>query len=231
MAEPKRITKALLQKIGWDNSGRVNREGDIVKVQFNPETLKVTFSNQIAGGNQAGGSAIQFAGKGTTKLTFELWFDITDPNIDKTYRTETDVRRITKKVADFMQTEEQVNGETTTYVPPGIRFLWGSFLFEGIMESINETYEYFSEEGKPLRASVAVSLTKQDVEVRFGSDRDAVPGGNLPGTRQLAQAQQGDTMQSIAARQGNAENWQPTALANNIENSRRIAPGTTIRPQ
>ena len=35
-------------------------------MQFNPETLTVTYTNQSAGGDQRGGSALQFVGKGTT---------------------------------------------------------------------------------------------------------------------------------------------------------------------
>ncbi len=230
MPEPKTITKALLQEIEWDNNGKVKKEGTAFPVQFNPESLKVSFSNQVAGGNQAGGSAIQFAGKGTTKLTFDLWFDVTDPNIDDTYKNITDVRRITKKVADFMQTTQTGTGKKAKYVPPGVRFLWGTFLFEGVMESINETLEFFSDQGKPLRASVSVSLTKQDVDVNFGKDQNASAGGKAPGTQSLTQAQQGDTAQGIAARNGNTEKWPDMARANNIENPRRIPMGTPIRP-
>ena len=52
-----------------------------VTVQFNPETLKVTFANQIVqgsgAGDQRGSPARQFVGAGTTKLSLQLWFDVT----------------------------------------------------------------------------------------------------------------------------------------------------------
>lgn len=230
MPEPKAITKAFLQEIELNNNCTVKKEGTPFPVQFNPESLKVSFSNQVAGGNQAGGSAIQFAGKGTTKLTFDLWFDVTDPNIDDSYKNITDVRRITKKVADFMQTRQTGTGKQAKYVPPGVRFLWGTFLFEGVMESINETYEYFSDQGKPLRASVSVSLTKQDVDVKFCDDKNAPASCKSPGTEKLTQAQQGDSMPRIAARQGNPTNWPKGALVNDIEKTRFIPTGKLIKP-
>lgn len=232
MPQSENMAKAILQEIGWSDDGVVNNEGRQLKVQFNPETLKVTFSNQIKSGGQAGGSAIQFSGRGTTKLAFDLWFDVTDPNIGNlsdTYKNVTDVRRITKKVSDFMKVEEEGSGRETRYVPPGVRFLWGSFLFEGVMDSINETLEFFSEEGKPLRASVAVSLTKQEVDVRFWPQGEGEANGGMPGTEPMEAARQDEPIQRTAARRGNAEQWPDRALANNVDNPRHILPGTLLR--
>ena len=54
---------------------RLDSPDATVEVQFNPETLKVTYSNTMAGGDQSGGAAIQFVSKSSTKLAVELWFD------------------------------------------------------------------------------------------------------------------------------------------------------------
>src|ERR1700756_827828 len=76
--------------------------GQTVEVQFNPETLKVTYANQIEqpkGGDQASGTAgRQFVGAGTTKLALQLWFDVTAMEQDPV----DDVRRLTQKVIFFM---------------------------------------------------------------------------------------------------------------------------------
>jgi hypothetical protein len=228
MPQPQKIAKAFLQEIKWNNKGKVVREGPHkITVQFNPETLKVALSNQIAGDDNKGGSAIQFSSRGTTKLTFDIWFDVTAPQPDQ--KNETDVRRLTKEIAAFMQTKTKGSGDDTKYIPPGVRFQWGSFLFEGIMESMNESLEFFSEEGKPLRASVSVSLTKQDVEVRFPPTNADAANVTNPGTQPQAQSQEGETVQAAVARQGgNPENWQLTAQLNGIEDSLRVAPGTPI---
>ena len=237
MPQPPNMAKAILQEIGWNDEGTVNRQGRQLKVQFNPETLKVTFSNQIKSGGQAGGSAIQFSGRGTTKLSFDLWFDVTDPNfenLDDKYKDNkkkafTDVRRITKQVSDFMKVTKKGTKPNIRYVPPGVRFLWGTFLFEGVMDSINETIEFFSEEGKPLRASVAVSLTKQEVDVKFWEQGERGGSGGTPGTEPMEAARQNEPIQHTAARRGCVAQWQADALSNNIENPRHILPGTPLK--
>lgn len=246
MPESENIAKAELREIKPDGS-----EGKRVQVQFNPETLKVTFANQVvppnnsaAGGggarsgggrDQRGTSATQFVGKGTTKLSVQLWFDVTSV-LPQDKRGTTDVRELTKDVAFFI-TPAQSQEDENKYVPPGIRFLWGTFKFDGIMESMEESIELFSIEGKPLRASVTIGLSQQGIEFAFnisgGGSAQAtlganIPGGSLPGTKPLAQAQSGSTVQGMAASLGKGASWQDIAAANNIENPRLLAPGQLI---
>src|SRR5437016_193238 len=75
--------KAVLYEL--DARGK-EKLGSRVPVQFNPETLKVTFANQVVppksegSGDQSDTSRIQYVGKGTSKLSVQLWFDVTsDP--------------------------------------------------------------------------------------------------------------------------------------------------------
>ncbi len=75
------LTKAEL--IELDAAFEIKSDGKRAKVQFNPETLKVSYANQLpagrrrqggrgqdrsASGDQAGGASRQFVGAGTTKL-------------------------------------------------------------------------------------------------------------------------------------------------------------------
>ena len=53
--------------------------GKSVEVQFNPQTLKLSFANNNKGGDQpGGGSGKQFVGSGTSNMSVELVFDTTD---------------------------------------------------------------------------------------------------------------------------------------------------------
>ena len=49
-----------------------------------------------------------------------------------------------------------------------------------------------------------------------------------PGTRPLAQANSGDTLQGMADSQGKGGDWQGIAAANGIENPRMLRPGQLI---
>ena len=228
MPRPERLAKAELREINWDSSGAV-RDGDPNRrlvVQFNPETLTVTYSNQLVGGDQRGGAARQFVGKGTTRLTLDLWFDVTEPLPDGSREPSGDVRKLTEKVNYFIQPRE-VEGQENQWIPPGVRFLWGTFLFEGIVESITERLEYFSAEGKPLRAQVSLSLSSQEIQFQFEPAGAAAGPQAAPDTRPRQLAQEGESLQQMAAKSG-SDDWRRVAEANGIENPRFLKPGTPI---
>jgi Contractile injection system tube protein len=224
MPQPPNLTKAELREIRWDRRQQVQLLDKRVPVQFNPETLKVSFSNQKAGGDQRGGSAIQFVGTGTTKLSLQLWFDVTAPLPTGSVDAQGDVRRLTREVAYFIMPREQV-GENK-YIPPGVRFVWGTFLFDGVMDSMDENLEFFSEDGKPLRASVSINLSRQEIYFKFNEQQAGNTG--TPGTRPQQQARAGDTVQKVAARAGRQQDWKSLAADNGIENPRQLAPGTLL---
>src|SRR3712207_1285983 len=102
MPETEALTKAELMELG---PGGAELTENRVAVQFNPETLKVSFANQVVpptnqSGDQRDTSNIQYVGKGTTKLSVQLWFDITA--LPEGGNSPTDVRVLTKKVAYFI---------------------------------------------------------------------------------------------------------------------------------
>lgn len=198
--------------------------GQNVTVQFNPDTLKVTFANQLVqpqGGDQAAGNTgRQFVGAGTTKLALTLWFDVTamiDDPVD-------DVRRLTSKVIFFM-TPQKDKKDPKKLVPPGVRFSWGSFLFDGMVEGLDESLEFFSPDGKPLRASVNLTLSQQKILVSEFTGEGKV---STPGQKPLSAAQSGDSVQGVAAAGGKGGDWQGIAAANGIEDPLRLKPGQLL---
>jgi phage tail-like protein len=73
------------------------------------------------------------------RLAVELWFD------------GDDVLGLTQRVAYFA-TARAGKG------PPGVRFAWGELRFDGHVEALDETLDFFSPEGRPLRARLSLSL-------------------------------------------------------------------------
>ena len=225
MPESAKLVKAELQEI--DPAQPEAAPTKKVPVQFNPETLKVSFANQIqtpeGSGDQRGSPAQQFVGAGTTKLVVQLWFDVNAPQEGFAVR---DVRKMTEKITHFI-TPKPSPKDNKKFIPPGVRFIWGSFQFDGLMESLEESLEFFSNEGIPLRASMSVNLTQQKIDIyKFG--KDAPSRTPLPGTRPLTPAPQGSTVQQMAANQGKADDWQSIAAANKIENPRGLQPGQLL---
>ena len=221
-----KLEKAELRQLDADFKNEINPD-KTCKVQFNPESLKVSYANQIqtpqGAGDQKGTPARQFVGAGTTKLSLQLWFDVTQPSSDGKPQ-ETDVRKLTQKVAYFITPIE----EGKKFVPPAVRFVWGSFQFDGLMESLEESLEYFSSDGRPLRASMTLNLSQQKI-TKFTFRDTAGPGQQqTPGTRPLAQASSGDSVQNMADSNGKGGDWQGIAAANGIENPRLLQPGQLL---
>ena len=221
-------------------------DGKTVTVQFNPDTLKLSFANQVqnndtssnAGSSAGGGSGgsgdqaqgtqgRQFVGAGTTKLAVQLWFDANavaegDDRVD-------DVRRLTQEVVYFI-TPKEAPSDPTKFLPPGVQFSWGSFTFNGLVDSMEETIDYFSPEGKPLRATISMTLSQQSILVTKFTGDGRIPGRpKAPGTSPMKPAAAGSTLQGMAAAGAAAgSEWQSIAAANGIENPRLLAPGQLI---
>jgi hypothetical protein len=199
--------------------------GESVTVQFNPDSLKVSFANQLVqpqGGDQAAGNTgRQFVGAGTTKLALTLWFDVTA----MTENPVDDVRRLTSKVIFFM-TPQKDKQDAQKLVPPGVRFSWGTFLFDGMVDGLEESLEFFAPDGMPLRASIALTLSQQKILVsEFKGDGSVKPA---PGSKPLSSAKSGDSVQSMAGDKGKSGGWQGIAAANGIEDPLRLQPGQLL---
>src|SRR5262249_10866820 len=73
---------------------------------------------------------------------------------DTTHSGE-DVRVTTEKIGKFMEPDSQK-------IPPVILFEWGSYKFQGMVETFKETIDFFAPNGVPLRATVNLTISQQD---------------------------------------------------------------------
>ena len=220
-----------------------------VDVQFNPASLKVSLSNTLKENPRNGNSrAAQYVDKSSSSLSIELLFDTTyiDADVEQVYtqraqsegRTRenievgSDVRLLTKRIADrFIK---PVRSGNRLRAPKRCLFQWGAFEFLGLVESFEETLDFFSPEGRPLRASVALSLKEDRYQFRNrevdqaaretptltstgnanSNDDNANPDGNG-----AARPNQNST--PVPGGSDNKPgNWRDTALFNGVENPR-----------
>jgi hypothetical protein len=200
------LAKAELHELDASFTNEINQD-KWTKVQFNPDSLKVSFANQIqqpqGSGDQNGPQAKQFVGAGSTKLAVTLVFDVTG-EFPSGLDPVNDVRKLTQKVAYYITPKGDPPNKPKKYIPPGVRFTWGSFVFDGIMESLEETLDFFSSDGRPLRATVALSLTQQRItEFKFNPANEPPgvtrKGGAAPGTSPMTEAPAGSSLQNLAS--------------------------------
>lgn len=230
MPEDQKIARAQLVEIEFDEDrGSYKKEDGLeVEVQFNPQSLKVNYKNQKSGDDQQGTAGVQFVGKGSTSLSVDLLFDATRPTGQDS--DPKDVRELTDEVNQFMRNLEKK--EDGKYAPPAVRFVWGSFLFEGVMGSMSETLDFFDHEGRPLRATVSVSLSKNEIQFerpengpRSSANGDGQSGNGQEdpeGRSSSAENRNTTSVQQEAAKQGKLDEWKEGARKNGIENPRDI---------
>jgi hypothetical protein len=200
------LKKATLVEIKPDAKG--TPVGDPVPVQFNPATMKLQISNSTEGGQSRGKQTRQFLGTSSTTLTLELVFDTADEGTTK----PRSVRERTAMVERFVLPKSK---EKTKQAPPKVRFQWGPFKLDGVIDNINVDLDHFASDGTPLRAKVSLSIKEQDSTQQYPLDSKGSPPAPQPGTSpagqpgsgaapatQSAAAIAGETAADFAARQG-----------------------------
>ena len=171
MPSPIHLAKATIIPLS-DENGRERSESSrkewTITVHFNPDSLKLTQNNTLEGGQA--NQPVQHVTGSTSKLEMTLVFDTTlDGN---------DVRLTTEVLAWFMNPVSNVNGtdaaERRLKIPAQLRFCWGTLIFTGYIETYEETIDFFSPEGVPLRASVHLVLLQANRTYEVA--RDSEPG-------------------------------------------------------
>ncbi len=200
------LVKATLAEISADE-----KVGTPVPVQFNPATMRLQISNSTEGGKSLGRQTRQYLGSSSTTLTLDLIFDTADEGDTDHPRS---VRERTAIVEKFVF---PVSQDKKKQAPPKLRFHWGPFILDGVLDSVNIDIEHFAANGTPLRAKVGISLKEQNSKYQFGAtgpganSQSAPPPGQsppgLPGSgagpsTQSAAAIAGETAADFAARVG-----------------------------
>ena len=157
-AQPPQVAKATMTALP---------HGQPLTVHFNPASLVYSVENSVA--QQSGNpKKAQYVAQFSGKLTMDLQFDTTD--------TGSDVRTVTNQVALFMQASANASAAAQNAAPPSsgnspapppkappvLLFQWGTYQFQGIMDSFKETIDFFSADGVALRALVSIGLSRQD---------------------------------------------------------------------
>lgn len=224
------LEKARLKEV--DPRGLEVNPDRWVTVQFNPETLKVTYTNQVAQGSPRAREQ-QHVGPGATKLAVQLWFDVSAASGGEGAQAlPEDVRELTERVVYFITPKQ----EGRAFVPPVMRFAWGTFQFDGVVESLDESLEFFSAEGRPLRAGVSLSLSQPRIRETLRNPDGAGPragagSGRAPaGTAPLTAAPQGASVQRMTGQRngGDSSGWRDVAEANGVEDPLRLPAGALL---
>lgn len=151
--------------VPFDAGGRNVEESRAIPLDFNPETLTLKVSaGEQRDRSRRGRQQVQNVGSSKATLSFDCYFDSTRPRDDDTGEDASqneemlDVRVRTKPIADLVQTY----GSGREQAPRRVQFRWGTLIFNGVISSHQEVFEYFSPSGVPLRSKIQLTLTEQE---------------------------------------------------------------------
>jgi hypothetical protein len=182
-----------------------------VPVHFNPASLQHTVSNTLKEEGQ-GAKKKQYVSQTTAKLTMDVVFDTTD--------TGEDVRITTNKMAQLLQPVPEGQSKK---VPPLVKFSWGAYSFTGMVEQYKETIDFFAVGGLPLRSSINLTLSSQEVSFEGGTSGDqASVDGDLAAEPVVVPDEEGPLggSQGAANRAGDPRAARGIAAANGAESLR-----------
>jgi nucleoid-associated protein YgaU len=198
--------------------------GERFEVLFNPSEYSLNKENAIA---QAavlglGSPLLQFVNGNVRTLDMELFFDTYEAHVHAGNPMNpplSDVRALTRGVARLME----INPET--HAPPVVLFAWGELTFTGVLVRANERFTTFLETGVPVRAQVQVTFQ----EWISGEQEAKEVKRETADYTHRHDTGQGETLSAIAAAiYGDPAKWRPIAIANDLEDPRRLRPGLVL---
>jgi hypothetical protein len=240
------LESAYLQRMvrrestGKNGKATLVQEGDPIRVQFNPTSLRLTYTNNIdRGGVTTLNQRKQNPSAESATLNFDLEFDTAE---ERTEEGPVDVRTRTADIRQFVEPSPQRPKEP----PPLLQFLWG-FSFVGIVTQLVEDIDFFSPEGRPLRAKASVTMkeVRLDMEAKTvgngarTSDNATPPGkpspasgapGSAPASNpdRAAMAQAGESVQQLLARL-NADPTAWRAAMTGLDNPLSLPAGAQVQ--
>jgi hypothetical protein len=210
--QPPQVAKATLTSLP---------NGTPLTVHFNPASLVYSVENSVSQ-QSSGPKKVQYVAQFSGKLTMDLQFDTTNDG--------SDVRTVTNQVALFMQASANASAAAQSSAPPSaggnstgpppkappvLCFQWGTYQFQGIMDSFKETIDFFSADGVALRALVSIGLSRQDNVFDEGTD---LSGPTNSGS--LVPSSSTDSALSLATRGGDPSAMRQLGSDNGLESLR-----------
>ncbi len=228
-SQPPQVAKATLTALPG---------GTPLTVHFNPTSLVYSVENSTP--QQSGApKKVQYVAQFSGKLTMDLQFDTTD--------TGSDVRTYTNQVALFMQASANASAAASSPAPPSgngnssapppqappvLCFQWGTYQFNGIMDSFKETIDFFSADGVALRALVSIGLSRQDQVFDEGANLSSPTSAGS-----LVPSSSGDSALSMATRGGDPSAARQLGTANGLDSLRftgrasmQVSAGVQLNP-
>ncbi|OEF97115.1 CIS tube protein [Desulfuribacillus alkaliarsenatis] len=144
----------MLLDIGKPEKAKIKFSGQELTVQFNPNKLSITdgvnYSETVTMGWKSPRKipSSQYRNHNARELKVELLFDTYTSMYIESLKKDVKKEYIDKFIKLIEGTDK----------PPVITFSWGSIQFKGLITAMSYTYTMFTKDGKPVRATMSLSI-------------------------------------------------------------------------
>lgn len=202
---------------------------DYIEVCFNPKEYSLEKSVEWDA-EKAFSDAPQpeFKAPKPMTLSVTLQFDTYEERTNVRDKWVRKIEKLTLMTGDLPKDgTKSSKSDKQKFRPPTILFVWGRFVFKGVVESLSQKYTMFLSDGTPVRAECALKIRNVlNKEVDQGTSQSfSAAGQGKPYT-----VQQNDRLDLIAAKQlGDAGRWPEIAAMNDIVDPGNITDGNGNR--
>lgn len=190
---------------------------------FNPADYKISVSTGYAKKKtvQTDSEEEQYTGGFQSSLNLTLYYDITENlgGVSETVKDNTSVKDYTSEIEKLLLVEGSL------HKPPQIEFIWGDLSYKGVLTSLNQEFNYFDMNGKPLRAKLDLTISAAASETASKESPKESPDRTK---RRLVT--EGTTLWKLAWEEyGDCNKWEEIAKYNGMMNPLDVKPGQVLK--
>jgi hypothetical protein len=192
-----------------------NDIADYIEVCFNPKEYSLEKSVEWDAEKAfADAPQVEFKAPKPMTLSVTLQFDTYEERSNVRDKWVRKIEKLTMMTGDLPKDGTKASKpDKQKFRPPTILFVWGRFVFKGVVESLSQKYTMFLSDGTPVRAECALKIRNvlnKDVDQGTSQSFSASTGQGKP-----YQVKQGDRLDLIAAKElGDAGRWPEIAAMN-----------------
>ena len=199
---------------------------------YNPTSFSVSYSTSYDAGQktETADTSKKFNKVNPQTLTMELFFDGTGASPSSTDLTSKvtnalgvgSVNTVDAQIAAFLKLAK-IDGEE--HQPPFVMVIWGTFIMTGVLTSANVTYKMFAPNGRPLRATMNITIQENVSLDLLGKILKLFS----PDLSKSIVVKEGDTLPLLCAQEYNdASLYVKIAEVNNLKNYRKLKQGMEL---
>lgn len=182
------MDRASFYRISTGNTTGISPPEHYMDVMFNPASYQIDSTAVYSKATEISQRKeyLQFSELKARTLSLELYFDTVNGTTslkdtlfgvsaqlkEVFFNSADDVRPMIDKLRNLIEFQDES-------VPPVVEFHWGGFVFRGVIISMREKYDMFLPDGRPVRATVNVTMQEYlDPPAKSAADKEANKAAN-----------------------------------------------------